>query len=312
MKSALGLILAFSLSFLLLAQDKAPQISPNLLPRYDVTVEMVGLFATVLDRSGKAITGLQRDDFLLFENGAQQNISQFSSEYIPLSMLFLLDTSGSMEGEKLTNARKSIQQFIKQLRRGDEAMLMEFSGKPRVTRPFTGDFRKLKKDLNQLTADGSTALYDAIIAALDNMQSAHNRRRAILLISDGINTFGKARIEDTLEGLRTHGIELFTIGIEPELPGEGRDRITMQYVFNRLTQSSGGEAFLIPTPRELRRICSIISDRLHKQYSFGYYPPKLAGREWRSIAMETRLRGYRIVLSKNGYFPLHGAAESTQ
>ncbi len=272
-------------------------------PQYDVRVELVGLFATVLDRSGRLVTDLGQHDFVLYEDGKPQVISQFSREYIPLSILFLLDTSGSMDGEKLENARKSILQFLKHLNRGDEAMLMEFRGKPRIIQPFTRNIADIEKDMRQqLEGYGSTALYDAILAALDQMQSAHNRRRAILLISDGINTYGKARLEDTMTGLKKHGIELFTIGLETDLPEQAQDNFVMRTVLDRLTQSAGGEAFVISDSRDLRRICATISEQMHNQYSFGYYPPKTTDGEWRAIKLETTTRGFRVIVSKTGYF----------
>jgi Ca-activated chloride channel family protein len=274
----------------------------NLPYQYDVEVELVGLFASVYDRSGKPVANLSQNDFVLYENGKPQTISQFSREYIPLSIIFLLDTSGSMDGEKLYNAHKSLLQFLKHLHRGDEAMLMEFRGKPRVIEPFTHDFGQIGNDLKGLGGNGSTALYDAILAALDQMQSAHNRRQAVILISDGINTYGKARLEDTMAGLRRYGIELFTIGLETELPEEIQDKLMMRTVFDRLTQSAGGETFIISDLKDLRRICTMISDQLHNQYSLGYYPPKTTAGEWRAIKIEAKTRGFRVIASRTGYF----------
>lgn len=280
--------------------------------RYDVRVELVGLYASVLDRAGKPVTDLDQNDFLVYDEGKPQVISQFSSEYIPLSIILLLDTSSSMDGEKLANARKALLQFIKHLNRGDEAMLMEFRTKPRVIRPFTGDLRKIENDLKRLQGAGSTALFDAILAALDQMQSARNRRRAVLLISDGINTYGKAKLDDTVTGLRQRGIEFFTIGMETKLPQEAQDRLMMRAVLNQLTQSVGGEAFIISDSRDLKRICTTISDRMHHQYSLGYYPPKTTEGEWRTITIQTRARGFKVIASKAGYFanrkPLDPAA----
>lgn len=276
--------------------------------RYDVRVEMVGLFASVLDRSGRLVNDLDQKDFVLYENDKQQTITQFSREYIPLSIIILLDTSGSMDGEKLENARKSIMHFLKHLNRGDEAMLIEFRNKPRVVQPFTGQFGKIGGDLKRLEGNGSTALYDAVLASLDQMQTAHNRRRAVLLISDGINTYGKARLEDAVFALKRHGIELFSIGLQTQLPEEIQEGPAMRKVLDRLTQSAGGEAFIVDDSRDLSRICSIISDRMHNQYSLGYYPPETTDGEWRAIRLVTKVRGFRVIASKTGYF----ASKSSQ
>ncbi len=269
---------------------------------YDIKVELVGLYASVLDHSGRLVTDLGQDDFVIYDDGRPQPISQFSREYIPLSVVLLLDTSGSMDGEKLDNARRSIVQFLRGLNRGDEAMLIEFRSKPRVVEAFSRSFGQIERDLKRTDARGSTALYDAILVALDQVQSAHNRRRAILLVSDGINTYGKARLEDTIVGLRRHGVELFAIGLETDLPEEAADKLMTRSVLGQLTRSAGGETFIINDSRELKRVCGMISDQMHNQYSFGYYPPKTVEGEWRTIRLETKIRGLRVVASKAGYY----------
>ena len=304
MKHAPALLAGFVLLFSALSglRGSLESFGQTLPYQYDVQVELVGLFASVFDRSGKLVTDLNQNDFVLYENGAPQVISQFSREYIPLSIVFLLDTSGSMDGDKLHNARKSLLQFLNHLHRGDEAMLMEFRSKPRVVEPFTRDFGQIGNNLKSLEGNGSTALYDAILASLDQMKSAHNRRQAVILISDGINTYGKARFEDAVARLRRDGIELFTIGLETELPEEVQDKFMMRSVFDRLTQSAGGEAFIISDSKDLKRICTMISNQMHNQYSLGYYPPKTMAGEWRAITLETKIRGFRVIASKTGYF----------
>jgi len=187
---------------------------------------------------------------------------------------------------------------------------MEFRGRPRVVSPFTSDFGKIEADLKKLDGYGSTALYDAILAALDQMETARNHRRAILLISDGINTYGKARLEDTIMELKRHGIELFTIGVETPVDESTPEDVIMRMVFDKLTRSAGGEVFIIDDSRNLRRICTTIADQMHSQYSLGYYPPKTVEGGWREIKVETRTRGYRVVASKTGYFASQTPAQN--
>jgi VWFA-related protein len=278
----------------------SPQAGP---PQYGVKVELVSLFATVLDAQGKLVTGLAEEDFLVFEDGVQQKISQFSRDYVPLSVVILLDASSSMSGTKLEDAVKSLQEFLKRLNPGDEAMLTTFRTRPTVLQPFTRDLEKVREALKKLEAKGSTALYDTILAALEQTSVSRNRRHALLLLSDGINTYGKAHLEDTIERLRRQPAELFAIGVESNLPEDERNRKTTRAVLGRLTHSAGGEAFMVRNPRELHRICCTISDRMHNQYSLGYYPRKRHGSRWRSVTIETRGQGLRILPSKRGYYP---------
>jgi Ca-activated chloride channel family protein len=271
--------------------------------RFSVEVEMVGLFATVQDRSGKLVTGLGQDDFMIYDEGAPQVISQFSRDYTPLSVSILLDTSSSMAGTKIENARKSLGQFLKFLNRGDEAMLMTFRTRPQLIHKFTQDLSSLRRSLRQVDGFGSTALYDAILFALDHSKASHNRRRALLLISDGINTYGRAELKETVEQLRRQGVELFAIGMETNLSYDLQDKLVTRFVLNQLTRSAGGEAFMVNDPAQLGDVCEAISERMRKQYAFGYYPPKATSGEWRSVRIETRRPGMKVVPSKTGYYP---------
>ncbi len=272
--------------------------------RIGVKVELVSLFATVQDRSGKLVTGLNRDDFVIYDNGVPQMISQFSREYIPLSVIILLDTSSSMDsGRKLDNAKKALVQFLRRLRAGDEAMLMTFRTRARVVQGFTQELAKLTHELNRLDANESTALYDAILSALREVQGARNRRRALLLISDGVNTYGKSQLREAISELRRGGVELFAIGLESGLPEDMKERVITKEVLDQLTRSAGGEAFVVSEPKHLARICATISDRMHNQYAFGYYPSRQEDHQWRSIRLEAKIPGLRVTPSKTGYYP---------
>lgn len=273
------------------------------LPHYGVKVEMVDIFATVHDGRGRLVTSLRQDDFVIYDNGVAQNITRFSKEYMPLSVLVLLDTSASMSGVKLDYARKSLSQFLRRLNRGDEAMLMTFHARPRIVQGYTTDLNRIRRALKPLDGNGSTALYDAILAALEEAPKSKNRRRTLLLISDGINTYGRSQLAETVNRLRRRGVELFAIGIAPEHPEDERDRVITGSVLSQLTQSAGGEAFVLEDPRDLGAICATISDRMHNQYTFGYYPAHTKAGEYRSISIVTRTPGLRVIPSKTGYYP---------
>ena len=264
---------------------------------------MVDLYASVYNSEGKLVKGLSRDDFIVFDEGVPQAISQFSREYIPLSVLILLDTSGSMAGIKLDSARRSLAQFLKRLNDGDEAMLMTFHSRPRITQTFTQNLEKIRNTLRRLEGNGSTALYDAILQSLEVIRESRNPRRTLLLISDGINTFGRSALKDTLSSLRKQSVALYAIGIESDSPDDVQERAVTRSVLNQLTDSAGGEAFMITDASNLGLICRTISDQMHNQYSLGYYPPKTTEGEWRNIRIVTRIPGLRVIPSKTGYYP---------
>jgi VWFA-related protein len=270
--------------------------------RFAVKVELVSLYATVHDRRGKVVAGLTQEDFLVYDNGEPQAISQFSREYVPLSVVILLDISSSMAGKKLDHAKKSLVQFLKRLNPGDEAMLMTFNSRPLLIQGFTRDLDRIKRALGRLEGIGSTALYDAILHGLQEARKAHNRRSVLLLVSDGINTYGSAELKGTISQLRQSAAELFAIGIESEMPEEIQYKAISRSVLEQLTGSAGGEAFIVVQPKELGDVCDRISERMHHQYALAYYPPQTRDGQWRNVRIEARVPGLRVVASKTGYY----------
>jgi Ca-activated chloride channel family protein len=310
-KSGSSILLSLPLLVLFLCLSGAIRHTSGQAPvfSYGVEVEMVSIFATVHDPRGKLVTNLRQEDFVLYDNGAPQRISQFSREYIPLSVLILLDTSGSMYGTKLENGKKSLIQFLRRLNRGDEAMLVSFRTRPRLLQSFTTDLDRIRRYLRQLEGTGSTALYDSILYALSQSRKSMNRRQALLLISDGINTYGRAELQETVLQLRKHAVELFAIGLDTDLSEDLQHRDATRVVLNKLTESAGGEAFIITDAGELSRVCEMISERMHNQYTLAYYPPRTADGAWRSIRIATRAQSLRVIPSKTGYYPI-GPARS--
>ncbi len=290
----------------------APQDKParTQIPDFHVgvKVEMVSVFATIQDRKGKIVTGLNQDDFVVYDNNTPQPISQFSREDMPLSIVILLDTSSSMAGKKLDNAKKSLEQFLRHLDKGDEAMLITFSSRPVLVQDFSANLDRIKRSIRRLDGNGSTALYDAILMGLKESGRAHNRRHVLLLLSDGINTYGSAELRGTISKLRHSAAELFAIGLETDLPEELQYRPITQSVLDQLTGSAGGEAFIVAQAKDLARVCNQISDRMHSQYTFAYYPPKARDGSWRSVRIETKIPGLTVIPSKIGYYPAADAA----
>ena len=270
--------------------------------RFAVKVELVSLYATVHDRRGRVVAGLSQGDLVVYDNDEPQAISQFSREYVPLSVVILLDTSSSMAGRKLDHAKKSLVQFLKRLNPGDEALLMTFNSRPILLQGFTRDLDRIKRALGRLEGIGSTALYDAILQGLQEARKAHNRRSVLLLVSDGINTYGSAELNGTISQLRHSAAELFAIGIESDLPEEIQYQAISRSVLEQLTGSAGGEAFIVVQPKELGAVCDRISERMHHQYALAYYPPQTREGQWRSVRIEARIPALRVVASKTGYY----------
>src|ERR1700681_4760587 len=139
---------------------------------------------SVTDVSNRYVLGLDKQNFRLLEDNAEQTIAHFSSEDAPLSIGLLVDTSGSM-GAKLDTSRKAAVEFLKNLNATDEAFLIEFSDRAELALPFTHDTDEIDKKLRSARPGGLTALLDAVHIGLQEMKNAHNPRKALLIISDG-------------------------------------------------------------------------------------------------------------------------------
>jgi VWFA-related protein len=156
--------------------------------RFRSGVELINVTATVAD-DGRFVPGLRKDDFTVFENGKRQDVSHFSNERVPVSLGILLDTSGSMTPDKMSAARSAIDRFIYDLLDPeDELFFGEFATNARITQDWTTDRRAISRAAGRVGAVGGTAMYDAIAEALPVAAVGKNRKKAILVISDGNDT----------------------------------------------------------------------------------------------------------------------------
>ena len=179
-----------------------------------VDVRLVNVVATVTDAAGKFVPSLSADDFTVFEDGVAQKISHFTQDRdIPVSVGILLDTSGSMTA-KMRAATSAVERFINNIHADDDIFLMTFARDLTVEQDFTSDRRKLGRALNSLSVGGGTRLYDGLKQALDKVRTGRHDKRAILVISDGIDAGSKNSTLDLL--LRTiQSSEVLVYGLGP-------------------------------------------------------------------------------------------------
>src|SRR5262245_6923779 len=165
------------------------QVGSPQLPIFKSAIDLTTVTATVLDKSGALVTGLEREAFDVFEDGEPQVITQFTNERVPVSVCILLDVSDSMYGRRIQDAREAIGEFVGDLMvRGDEFSILSFNHQQRWLTRWTDDAAVAPRVMAPLQPFGSTALYDAIVAALPAMNSRNRQRAAMLLISDGADT----------------------------------------------------------------------------------------------------------------------------
>jgi VWFA-related protein len=219
---ALGLLPA-ALIVVLHGQQPQPPAQDEAGFRFKSGVELINVTATVSDASGRFVPGLRQEDFLVYEDDQPVTVTHFNSERVPVSLGIVVDTSGSMAGQKIDAARTALDRFLFELLdRDDEIFLFRFASVPMLLQGWTRDRNLLTRAINRLDANGGTAMYDAVSEALPLAQQGQNRKKAVLVISDGNDTNSSAGIREVKAQIRESEVLIYAIGID----GQGESTIT--------------------------------------------------------------------------------------
>jgi VWFA-related protein len=182
---------------------------------FRTSVELINVTVTVTDAQGRFVSGLKADDFDVYEDGKLQAISQFDSERVPVSLGIALDTSGSMAGEKIAAAQSAVNRFLYDLLgEQDEVFLYRFDGQVSLVSGWTEDRRAVGRMLGSIRANGGTAMYDAVAAAVPLAQRGSRRKKALVLISDGNDQNSRTGVDAVRQLIRESEVLVYAIGID--------------------------------------------------------------------------------------------------
>jgi Ca-activated chloride channel homolog len=183
--------------------------------RFKTSAELINVSATVTDSSERFVTGLRREDFILFEDDREQAITHFSDERVPVSLGIVLDTSGSMEGAKFRAAENAIDRFLRQLLSpDDEVFLMAFNDQVELISSWTTDRDRVMRNLRGVYPRGGTAMYDAVAEAIPLAQRGKHRKKAIVVISDGNDTNSSTDVRALRSLIRETEVLIYAVGID--------------------------------------------------------------------------------------------------
>lgn len=219
-----GLTLAVGMAAVALVTLHAQQTQP---PRADQSqgdgfrfksgVELINVTATVTDASGRFVSGLRKEDFLVYEDDQPQTLTHFSAERVPVSLGIVLDTSGSMAGDKIGAARSALDRFLYDLLdRDDEIFLYRFSDLPVLLQGWTTDRTLLTRALGRISPTGGTAMYDAVAEAIPLAETGKQRKKALVIISDGNDTSSQISTTELKQLIRESEVLVYAIGIDGE------------------------------------------------------------------------------------------------
>lgn len=307
--------------------------------RFRSGVDLINVAVTVTDSSGRFVPGLTQDDFIVYEDGVRQEVSHFSSERVPVSLGIVLDTSGSMAGEKFEHARAALDRFLNELLGpDDEVFLYRFSGEPILEEDWTTERGRVSRALRGIAPGGGTAMYDTVAEAVPLAERGRHRKKALVVISDGNDTNSASTIVDLKEQIRRSEVLVYAIGIDGRarittgpaqprppirrplpfpIPGRrGRwpgfpppnpggtwvrtdDRVNAS-ALRAMTDESGGRTEIIRSSRDLEPATAGIADELSRQYFLAYAAAAEKDGRWHTIRVEVRDRRLRV-RARQGY-----------
>ena len=308
--------------------------------RFRSGVELVNVTTTVTDDEGRFVSGLRQEDFKVYEDGEEQPITHFSNERVPVSLGILLDTSGSMTADKMSAARSAIDRFIYDLLGpNDELFFMQFANRPDLIQEWTSDRRRISRAVASVGAQGGTSMYDAIADAVPVAQEGKNRKKAILVISDGNDTNSQTSVGELRRLIRESEVMVYALGVDSTaatsmrrgpiqlppmpipfpIPGRrpqgrmpppiggsggvwtrgGDERVNAE-ALRQITDDTGGRTEVVRGFRDLDAATERIADELSKQYYLGYASPGKKDGLWHAIRVEVKDRRL-TVRARRGY-----------
>jgi Ca-activated chloride channel family protein len=281
------------------------QIKPNQAIKVDVSMALVNV--TVTDPLNRLVTGLDKENFRVYEDGIEQEVVTMSSEDVPVSIGLIFDMSGSMS-DKVDKARQAAVQFMRTANPLDQFFLVSFNDRAELTSGFTSSVDELQNRMMFTASKGRTALLDAVYLGLSQMRGAHNAKRALLIISDGGDNHSRYNETDVKNFLKEADCQLYAIGIFDPVGVRSRtpEELTGPSLLAEMTEMTGGRTFPVANISELPDIATKIGMELRNQYVLGYKPSNIQHNgTWRKIKVKMRPpKGLPPlnVYSKTGYF----------
>jgi Ca-activated chloride channel homolog len=283
------------------------------VPTFASRTNLVVLSATAVDDKGRPVTNLRRDDFRVFEEGRPQRIEHFSqAEKLPARVLLLVDFSGSMNEElKTTSSRMAIVQLLGALGPEDQVALAGFDSRYFGLVAFTQDKESVLRALDTVEPFGSTALHDALDKAASDLASHGEGRRAVVVITDGIDTSSQQAPDSVIARSRALDVPIYTVSVVSPLDDPESDQFVGRLqsgvatrggtLLARYAHLSGGASFRVSDFRGLKEAADRIARELKHQYRLGYDPPAGPSR-FRRVEVRSTRRGV-VVRTRSGYVP---------
>jgi Ca-activated chloride channel family protein len=250
-----------------------------------VDVDLVLVPVTITDPLNRLVTGLEKENFQLFEGSSAQEIRTFSSEDAPVSLGVIFDSSGSMTS-KMDRAKEAVVEFFKTANPQDEFFMITFSDEPEAVSDFTNSVDEIQNKLVFAVPKHRTALLDAIYMGVSKMRQAKYAKKALLIISDGGDNHSRYTENEIKSVVKEADVIIYAIGIYDRYASAMEERLGPQ-LLGEITELTGGRAFTIDNPNDLADVATKIGVELRNQYVLGYRPAKVVrDGKWRKIKVK--------------------------
>jgi Ca-activated chloride channel family protein len=270
----------------------------------EVDVDVVSVTAVVHDSAGRFVGGLGPKDVELFEDNVPQDVTYFreasadqGAERIPLSVVLVLDSSGSM-ARNMRFLQEAAVNFVRKLEDVDTALVVQFNNTIKGSVEFTGDTERLEQFVDALQAWGGTSLNDAIHYGLNRIRDQKGRK-ALVVFSDGEDTTSQLKEQEVLDYARAVEASIYTIGIRGSVGGGSSPRGFLR----KISKETGGEFFFPERVGDLTKVFQAISDELHQHYLLAYTPKRGPDGTFRKITLRAKRKDLEVRV-RQGYFAL--------
>lgn len=283
-------------------QGQAPDSEEGGVFVFKKEVEEVTLHATVVDERQRLITGLERNAFVVFQDGQPQKITSFRKGDVPVALGILVDNSGSMRDKRPAVNQAAIN-LVKASNPQDKVFIVNFNQTPYLDQDYTDDINLLRKALENIEARGGTALYDAVAASAEHLMKTAppDEKKVLLVVTDGEDTASMDTLEQAVRKVAVDGgPTIYTIGL---LGGERQKRA--RRALSTLAEQTGGVAYFPKDLAEVDDISRQVAHDIRNQYIIGFKPSSgQRGGGYHTVKVEARASGYKRlqVRTRSGYY----------
>jgi Ca-activated chloride channel homolog len=267
-----------------LTPDNVSGLNTHIRP-LRTSADLVLVPVTITDPMNRLVTGLEKENFQLYEGGSEQQIKTFSSEDAPVSLGVIFDSSGSMRS-KMDRAKDAVMEFFKTANPQDEFFMITFSDQPEVVSDFTSSVDEIQNKLIYAVPQRMTALMDAIYMGVTKMRQAKYPKKALLIISDGGDNHSRYTENEIKALVKEADVMVYAIGIYDRYFATPEERLGPA-LLGEVAELSGGRAFTVENPNDLADVATKIGIELRNQYVLGYRPQNISrDGKWRKIKVK--------------------------